>query len=57
MSDKFIIEHCVILNRLLSGDLLLADRGFDIEESTGFYCTCLQIPSFTKGKTCIALVF
>ncbi len=29
---------------------MLADRGFDIAESVGFYCARLAIPAFTKGK-------
>lgn len=49
-SDKFITEHCGLLNKLLPGDLVLADRGFDIEDSVGLYAARLQIPSFTKGK-------
>ena len=35
---------------LLPSDLVLADRGFNIEESVGLYAARLQIPSFTKGK-------
>ena len=49
-SDKFITEHCGLLNKLLPGDLVLADRGFDIEDSVGLYAARLPIPSFTKGK-------
>ena len=49
-SDKFITENCGLLNNLLPGDLVLADRGFNIEESVSLYAARLQIPSFTKGK-------
>ena len=49
-SDKFITEHCGLLNKLLPGDLVLADRGFDIEDTVGLYAARIQIPSFTKGK-------
>ena len=49
-SDKFITEHCGLLNKLLPWDLVLADRAFDIEDSVGLYAARLQIPSFTKGK-------
>ena len=35
---------------MIPGDLVLADRGFNIEDSVGLYAACLQIPSFTKGK-------
>ena len=33
------------------GDVLLADRGFDIQESVGLYCATIKTPAFTKGKT------
>ena len=49
-SDKFISEYCAFLKNLLPGDLVLADRGFDIQDSCGLYCARLQIPSHTKGK-------
>ena len=49
-SVKFITEHCGLLNKLLPGDLVLAGRGFDIEDSVGLYAAGLQISSFTKGK-------
>ncbi|KAL3881650.1 hypothetical protein ACJMK2_028062 [Sinanodonta woodiana] len=48
-SDKKITENCGILNKLLPGDLILADRGFDIAESVGLMCAEIKIPSFTKG--------
>ena len=32
------------------GDLVLADRGFKIEESVGLYCAQLILPAFTRGK-------
>ena len=49
-SDKFITEHSGLLDNLLPGDLVLADRGFDIPDSVGLYCASLKIPAFTKGK-------
>ena len=42
--------NCDFLDNLLPGDLAMADRGFDIEESVALYCTKVKIPSFTKGK-------
>ena len=35
---------------LLHGDLVIADRGFDIANELAFYGTSLAIPPFTKGK-------
>lgn len=50
MSDKYITENSGFLSNLLPGDIVLADRGFDIADSVGFYQAKLYIPSFTKGK-------
>ena len=30
MSDKHLTENCGLLNKLLQGDIVLADRGFDM---------------------------
>ena len=49
-SDKFLKVNCRILNKLLPGGLVLADRGFTIAESVMFQQAQLAIPSFTKGK-------
>ncbi len=50
-SDKHITEHCSLLQNLVPGDTILADRGFDIADSVGSYCSSLKLPAFTKGKT------
>ena len=50
VSDKTITENCSILENLLPGDIVLADRGFGIEDSVGLYCASLARPAFTKGK-------
>ena len=49
-SDKFITDHCSLLEKLLPGDLVLADRGFDIDTSVGLMCAEIKIPAFTKGR-------
>ncbi|XP_052264175.1 uncharacterized protein LOC127871688 [Dreissena polymorpha] len=49
-SDKYVTEHCNFLDNILPGDLVLADRGFDIADSVGSVCGSLKIPAFTKGK-------
>ena len=51
VSDKYLIESCGILQRLLPGDVVLADRGFDICESVGMMQARLHIPAYTRGKT------
>ena len=50
-SDKHITENCGILKKLLPGDIILADRGFNIAESMGTMQAKLHIPAFTKGKS------
>lgn len=47
VSDKYITEHCGILEKLLPGDLVLADGGFDIADSVGNNCAQINIPCFT----------
>ncbi|XP_022807135.1 uncharacterized protein LOC111344188 [Stylophora pistillata] len=49
-SDKFLTENCGLLDKLIPGDLVLADRGFTIHESVQFQQAQLNIPAFTKGK-------
>ena len=49
-SDKFLTENCGFLNKLLPGDMVMADRGFTISESVGLKQAELAIPTFTKGK-------
>ena len=50
VSDKYITKNCSILDKLLPGDLILADQGFNIQDSAGLYCAEVKTPSFTKGK-------
>ena len=49
-SDKFLTENCGILDKLLPGDTVMADRGFTISESVGLRHSKLVIPAFTKGN-------
>jgi len=34
----------------LPGVVVLADRGFNIQEAAGIYCAEVKIPPFTRGK-------
>ncbi len=51
VSDKHVTEKSGLLNKLLPGDLILADCGFDRRDSVGLVCVCvcaeLKIPVFT----------
>lgn len=49
-SDKLITQQSGSLDLLQYGDLVLADRGFLIQEDLGSRGARLAIPSFTKGK-------
>lgn len=49
-SDKHITENSGFLSKLLPGDLVLADRGFDVTDSVNSYQAELKIPAFTRGK-------
>ena len=50
MSDVHITENCGIFENLQPGDTILADKGFNIHDSTGMYCAKVKLPPFTKGK-------
>ena len=50
VSDVYLTENCGILDNLLPGDLVLADRGFTIRDSVGLFCAEIKTPSFTRGK-------
>ena len=49
-SDVHITENCGVLQKLLPGDIVLADLGFTVQEAAGLYCAEVHIPPFTKGK-------
>ena len=49
-SDKFLTENCGFLEKLLPGDMVMADRRFTISESVGLKQAKLEIPAFTKGN-------
>ena len=50
VSDQHLTEKCGLLDNLNPGDLILADRGFNIHEAAGMFCAEVKISPFTKGK-------
>ena len=50
VSDVHLTENSGLLRHLLPGDIVLADRGFTIEESVGLLCAEVKHPPFTRGK-------
>ena len=49
-SEKYITEHSDFLDSLFPSDVILADRGFNIEDSVTLRGAALNIPAFTQGK-------
>ena len=50
VSDVHLTENSGLLRHLLPGDIVLADRGFTIEESVGLLCAEVKHPPFTREK-------
>ena len=50
VSDRHITENSSFLNNILPGDVVLADRGFNVADCLGAMCASLYIPAYTKGK-------
>ena len=55
-SDKYVTEHCSLLSNLVPGDTVLADRGFDISDSVGYYCSTLKTPAYTMGRSQLSAI-
>lgn len=50
VSDKHVSENSSILDKLMSCDINLVDRGFNIQDSVTLQCPDILIPAFTKKK-------
>ena len=50
VSDKMITQQCGFLQYIDPGDVILADRGFNIHDDVAIRGGKLEIPAFTKGK-------
>ncbi|CAN7977146.1 unnamed protein product [Ixodes persulcatus] len=51
VSDLELTRHCGFLDFIQSGDLVMADRGFPIEELLAIRGASLIVPAYTRGKT------
>lgn len=56
VSDKYITKNCGFLDNILPGDLVIADRGFDIQDTLGCIMAQVNMPAFTRGKSQLAPV-
>ena len=54
-SDKTITQESGFFNRIEPGDVILADRGFAIQDDIAVYGAKLIISSFTRGKKQLSL--
>ena len=55
MSDHYLTQQCTLLQLLEPGDLVLADRGFNIEEDLNIYGAKVEIAAYTRGKKQLSL--
>ena len=50
VSDRHITESSSFLQNIIPGDVVLADRGFNVADCLGAVRATLHIPVYTKGK-------
>ena len=50
VSDKVITQQCGFLKFIDPGDVILADRGFNVQDDIAIKGGKLEIPAFTRGK-------
>ena len=50
VSDVCFTDSSGLLERLQEGDVILADRGFNIQESASMFHAEVEIPPFIRGK-------
>ena len=50
-----MIENCGFLCNILPGDVILADRGFNLSETVGMLYAELKVPAFTRDKSQLSI--
>ena len=50
VSDVHLTANSGLLRHFFPDDVVLADRGFIVEESVGLLCADVKHPPFTRGK-------
>ena len=50
VSDIYLTENSGLLEQLQEGDVILSDRGFNIQKSCSIFHAEVKIPPFTRGK-------
>ena len=48
MFDIYLTENCNMLEKLLLGDMILAKRGFTIQEGAGLFSAEVKIVGYSK---------
>ena len=48
VSDKYIVENLGYLKNLHPGEIILADRGYNVADSVALFGDTLEIPAFTR---------
>jgi hypothetical protein len=56
VSDKHLTANSKFLDRLMYDDLVLADRGFEIQDLVGLKGAQVMYPAFTRGKKQLSAV-
>ena len=55
ISDRKLVEVCGLLEKLESGDEIMADKGFTIQDLLIPYGVHLNVPPFLQSKTQMAV--
>ena len=51
MSEKVITQQCGFLEKVERGDIILADRGFNVHDDIAIQRATLVTPASTRGKS------